>query len=209
MRPITDDPALPRVLLIGDSISIGYTVPVRTILAGKANVHRPLTNCGATINGLRNLDLWLGNTKWDVIHFNFGLHDLKFTGPNNERLCDPSEGAQRVPIQEYEKNLDSITRRLKKTGAAVIWRNTTPVPPGAKGRIAGDSKRYNEAAAQIMTKHEIPTHDMYSFSVKHMDEIMLKANVHFSPAGSEQLAGMVADRVSAALERRKLTDDQE
>src|SRR5512137_2492523 len=39
--PVSDDPKLPRVLLIGDSISIGYTLPVRKLLAGKANVHRP------------------------------------------------------------------------------------------------------------------------------------------------------------------------
>jgi hypothetical protein len=41
LDPINDDPALPRVLLIGDSISMGYTLPVRTALKGKANVHRP------------------------------------------------------------------------------------------------------------------------------------------------------------------------
>ena len=48
MAPVEDIAGLPRVLLIGDSISIGYTVPVREILKGKANVHRPLTNCGPT-----------------------------------------------------------------------------------------------------------------------------------------------------------------
>ena len=48
MAKIEDVAGLPRVLLIGDSISIGYTVPVRELLKGKANVHRPLTNCGPT-----------------------------------------------------------------------------------------------------------------------------------------------------------------
>lgn len=43
-REIKDAPGLPRVLLIGDSISIGYTEPVRMELAGKANVHRIPTN---------------------------------------------------------------------------------------------------------------------------------------------------------------------
>src|SRR2546422_541914 len=65
MQEIQDDPKLPRVLLIGDSISIGYTVPVRELLQSKANVHRPLTNCGPTTNGLANLDKWLGGGKWD------------------------------------------------------------------------------------------------------------------------------------------------
>ena len=40
-EPIQDNPALPRVLLIGDSISIGYTLPVRELLDGRANLHRP------------------------------------------------------------------------------------------------------------------------------------------------------------------------
>lgn len=42
--PVADDPDLPRVLLIGDSISIGYTKPTRQLLAGKANVHRVPSN---------------------------------------------------------------------------------------------------------------------------------------------------------------------
>src|SRR5262245_2767243 len=74
---VVDDPKLPRVLLVGDSISIGYTLPVRTLLKGKANVHRVPENGGPTTNGLAKLSAWLGNGKWDVIHFNFGLHDLK------------------------------------------------------------------------------------------------------------------------------------
>ena len=65
---VKDDPALPRVLLIGDSISVGYTVAVREALAGKVNVHRPAANCGPTTRGLTHLDKWLGKGKWDVIH---------------------------------------------------------------------------------------------------------------------------------------------
>ena len=48
LAPIVDVAGLPRVLLIGDSISIGYTLPVREALKGKANVHRPAGNCSST-----------------------------------------------------------------------------------------------------------------------------------------------------------------
>ena len=75
---VTDDPKLPRVLLIGDSISIGYTLPVRELLKGKANLHRIPVNGGPTITGLEKLKGWIGDGKWDIIHFNWGLHDLKF-----------------------------------------------------------------------------------------------------------------------------------
>src|SRR5271168_1054472 len=71
LAAIKDEPALPRVLLIGNSISIGYTLPTRKLLAGKANVHRIATNGGPTTNGLKNLASWLGAGKWDVIHFNW------------------------------------------------------------------------------------------------------------------------------------------
>src|SRR5690349_10757201 len=76
LAPIEDRPGLPRVLIIGDSISVGYTLPVRELLKDKANVHRIPVNGGPTIRGLANLDTWLGTGKWDVIHFNWGLHDV-------------------------------------------------------------------------------------------------------------------------------------
>jgi hypothetical protein len=54
---VQDDPQLPRVLLIGDSVSRGYTQAVRKALAGKANVHRAPANCGPTASGLKNIDV--------------------------------------------------------------------------------------------------------------------------------------------------------
>src|ERR1700736_5093714 len=103
-REIQDAPGLPRVLLIGDSISIGYTEPVRTILTGKANVQRIPENGAATLTGVKNLDQWLGTAKWDVIHFNFGLHDLK----------QMDDGKHQVSLPDYETNLRTIVKRLRK-----------------------------------------------------------------------------------------------
>ena len=77
LQQIEDDPKLPRVLLIGDSISMGYTLPVRALLKDKANVHRPPTNCSSTTSALKNLDAWLGHGKWDVIHLPKNVHFTK------------------------------------------------------------------------------------------------------------------------------------
>src|SRR5512143_835886 len=63
---VADVPDLPCVLLIGDSISMCYTLPVREKLKSVANVHRPLENCGDTERGLANLADWIGKGKWDV-----------------------------------------------------------------------------------------------------------------------------------------------
>jgi lysophospholipase L1-like esterase len=194
--PVTDDPALPRVLLIGDSISIGYTVAAREALAGKANVHRAPTNCGPTIRGLEQLDVWLGDGRWDVIHFNWGLHDLK-------RI----EGKHQVPIGEYEKNLRELVRRLKKTGAVLIWCSTTPVPEGCTPpRTNEDTVAYNAVAKKIMDENGIAIDDLYAFALPRLKEIQQPANVHFTPEGSAVLARQVAAAIAKALDTRKAKD---
>ena len=201
MAKIEDISGLPRVLLIGDSISIGYTVPVREILKGKANVHRPLTNCGPTTKGLAEIDKWLGDGNWDIIHFNWGLHDLKYLGSQGQNLADPKapDSRQQVPIDKYEANLKKLVARLKKTGAKLIWRSTTPVPKGAKGRVVGDAAKYNAVAKKIMEQHGIVIDDQYSFALGKLKEIQLPANVHFSKEGSRALARQAAAMIEKAL----------
>ena len=202
--PENIDPDLPNVLLIGDSISIGYTLATRAQLKGQANVFRPPTNCGPTTKGVEALESWLGDRKWDVIHFNFGLHDLKYMGPNNQNLADPKlqTSKPQVAIKDYEKNLKQIATRLKKTGATVIWRETTPVPEGAKGRVVGDSKKYNQVAAKVMEDvGGIMIDPMFQFAKDHVEQ--LPANVHYSKAGSEKLAEHVAEIVRKAIAARK------
>ncbi len=205
MTPVEDIKGLPRVLLIGDSISIGYTVPAREALRGKANVHRPLTNCGPTTRGLEGLSQWLGDTDWDIIHFNWGLHDLKYLGPDGGNLANPkdSKNHQQVPPREYEKNLRQLVSQLEKTNATLIWRNTTPVPDGSKGRVEGDAATYNEIAERIMAEHGIEIHDMYSEVKPHMETLMLpNGNVHFTKEGSEKLGNDVADVITKALQQK-------
>ena len=188
---VEDDPALPRVLLIGDSISMGYTLPTRELLQGKANVHRPKANCGPTSRGVKQIDAWLGEGKWDVIHFNFGLHDLKIM----------EDGNHQVPIDQYEDNLRQLVERMKETGATLIWCSTTPVPEGELNppRSDADVVAYNQVAAQIMEEHGVAIDDLYSFALPQLAEIQRPANVHFTPDGSEVLAEKVAEAIEAAL----------
>ena len=200
LAPIEDDPALPRVLIIGDSISMGYTLPTRKLLQGKANLHRPPTNCGPTTKGLSEIDDWLGEGKWDVIHFNWGLHDLKYMNEKGQ-LVAVEQGKQQVPIEQYTKNLDELVKRLKQTGATLIWRNTTPVPEGAKGRLPADAVNYNVAAARVMAAHKVQIHDLWSFAKEHEKQIQQPRNVHYTKEGSEKLADQVAKVIQAALER--------
>lgn len=191
--PVTDDPKLPRVLLIGDSISIGYTIPVRKLLEGKANVHRIWENGGPTSNGLAKIDTWLAPGKWDVIHFNWGLHDLKQVN-----------GKYQVPLEEYEKNLTELVKKLKTPGAKLIWATTTPVPEGDQKppRKAEDPPRYNAVAKKIMDENGVAIDDLYAFALPKVKEIQLISNVHYTPKGYQALGEEVAKAIQAALEKK-------
>jgi acyl-CoA thioesterase-1 len=197
---IEDKPGLPRVLLIGDSISIGYTLAVREELSSVANVHRPATNCGPTTRGVAEIDKWLGDGKWDVIHFNFGLHDLKYVDDEGKNAA-PDKGHVQVSADDYQKNLETIVGRMKKTGAKLIFATTTPVPEGAQARIKGDEKKYNEIAKEVMKKHGVAIDDLHAFSLPKLDEIQLPANVHFKPEGSKQLGKQVAHSILGLYEK--------
>jgi acyl-CoA thioesterase-1 len=112
---------LPRVLLIGDSISMGYTLPVRELLRGKANVHRPPLNCRSTRQSVERIDEYLGAGRWDVIHFNCGIHDLTLLDSTGKAASEADGGTVQVPLDEYRRNLEQIIARLKNTGATLIW----------------------------------------------------------------------------------------
>ena len=195
---VVDDSQLPRVLLIGDSISIGYTADVRELLADEANVHRIPQNGGPTSRGLAKLDDWLGDKPWDVIHFNWGLHDLRQMGKDFAASKGRSDERQ-VPPDEYEANLRALVGRLKKTGAKLIWCSTTPVPEGARGRVPGDEVLYNKIAARIMNEEQIEINDLYAFAKPQLEQIQQQADVHYTPAGSRVLAKQVAAKIEGAL----------
>lgn len=191
MDPIQDVAGLPRVLLIGDSISIGYTLPVRKLMEGKANVHRIPTNGGPTKNGVANITKWLGTSKWDVIHFNWGIHDLKYM-PDGKRQVEPTD---------YEANLRSLVATLKKTGAKLIWATTTPIPEGELNppRKFGQVKEYNDIAARVMAENGVAIDDLNAHITPQLATMQNPRDVHYTSAGSVYLAKQVAEEIGKAL----------
>jgi lysophospholipase L1-like esterase len=181
---VKDDTKLPRVLLIGDSVSRGYTQPTRKALEGKANVHRAPANCGPTASGLKNLDVWLGEGKWDVIHFNFGIHD------------------RGTPAADYVKRLEAIVARLEKTGAKLIWASTTPIPDNpAQKQTAQSIVEKNSLAAEVMKRHGIPTDDLFAAMTPRLKEFQPPLDVHFTGAGYDFLGAKVGESVLSVLNR--------
>ena len=195
MKAIADVPSLPRVLLIGDSISIGYTLQVRKLLAGRANVHRVPNNAQSSGVGLKKLETWLAGGKWDVIHFNFGLHDAKL----------PPEGINHAPPEIYEQNLRKIVARLRATGAKVIWASTTPVPLGgnlAPNRRFADVAIYNAIAARVMRETGVAIDDLNAVVTPHFEKVGRPRDVHFTEEGYAILGAAVAQSVGAQLPKR-------
>lgn len=200
-----DAPVKKRVLLLGDSISIGYTPVVQKKLAEEATVLRPMRgdkpeNCSDTVSGTKNIDRWLqiDGGHWDVIHFNWGLHDVKHMsgGKPSDSASDPPNST----VEAYEKQLREIVGKLKATGAKLIFATTTPAPEGAKPyRSNADVQKYNEAALRIMKENNIAVDDLYTFVKERQDKIQRPQNVHFTAEGSEQLGEEVAKAIRQAL----------
>lgn len=200
---------LPHVLILGDSISIGYTPDVRQMLDGEAVVVRPMRdaerpeNCEGTTYGLASVDRWLalGDGSWDVIHFNFGLHDLKRVAPSTGDPSTNPDHPRQADVDTYEKQLRAIVERLRASGAALVFATTTPVPEGkvSPHRDPADVERYNAAAKRVMAEAGIPVNDLYAFALPQIDEIQTPVNVHFTPEGSRALAEEVARHIRTAL----------
>ena len=199
--------ALPKVLIIGDSISIGFTPHVVEQLDGKAVVKHHKGNAQHTGTGLKQLDQWIGNTKWDVMHFNWGLWDLCYRHPKSkvQGKRDKVNGTLTTTLEQYEKNLDKLVSRLKKTDAKLIWAHTTVVPEEEAGRIVGDDKKYNEVAAKIMKKYGITINDLNSLSREFPSDLFSKpGDVHYTQDGYQKIAKQVTAHILTILE-----DEQE
>ena len=190
-----DDPSLPRVLLVGDSISIGYTPRVRRSLNGEANVHRPTTNCRWSAFGLEHIDTWVGEAEWDVVHFNFGLWD--WYGWSQEIKATP---------ESYAASLEGIVTKLKeRTDATLIFATTTPpcVGPEKKVKLViseARAKEFNDAAIAVMKKHGVLVNDLGKAIGADREKYQLGADdVHYNEAGRDLLAAQVSETVRAAI----------
>lgn len=174
--------SLPKVLIVGDSISEGYYPYVRSNLANVAETHRPEGNHGATWDGLKHLREWLEGRDWDVIHFNFGLHDI-----------------HRSTIEQYEANLTQIVEQLKQTKARLIFATSTPVLEGTPTFLKGSAMPYNEVARRVMERAGgIALDDLHSFASAHPGYQRPK-DLHFTDQGYAALGNEVADSIIRAL----------
>ena len=156
---------LPRVLVLGDSFYQNLTNSAVKEFKDRAQV--VYANPGDSSYALAHLDELLGEDKWSVIHFSFGIADMCYKHPHlkDVRALSKAAGGVRVSSPElYEKNLDELVRRLKATGAKIIWASSIPpVSPGG-GFInydPGSEVEYNRIAAKVMAAQSVTVNDMH------------------------------------------------
>ena len=182
---------LPRVLLVGDSITRGYYKDVETRLKGKASVSRLTTSKSLGDPGyIAEVQLVLGATKFDVIHFNNGLHGWGYTE------------------EQYAKSFPELLAVFRKgaPGAKLIWATTTPVRVADKlSEISEKTERVkarNKLAAEVMTSEKIPTDNLFAVLESH-PELYSRDGVHLNAKGTTALAEQVAASVSKLLDAGK------
>jgi lysophospholipase L1-like esterase len=193
------DAKLPKVVLIGDSIRMGYAPFVIEAFKGKATVISNKANGGDSARVLANLDDWAISEQPDVVHFNCGLHDLKVSRKTQQ---------PQVPLDQYEPNLKKIVERLQKeTKAKLIFATTTPIVDSRHAKRKGefdrreaDVLRYNEVAEKVMKDANVEINDLHALVVKEGSEKMLRSDgTHYEVANSRKLAKQVTDAVTKRL----------
>lgn len=185
---VKDDPSLPRVLIIGDSISRAYTAEVRRQLIGKANVHRAPANCGPTEKFLTDGEIWLqqnGSNRWDYIIFNFGIHDGK-------------------KLEGYETRLHQIIARLRQTGARdIFWVRTTPwglnesVLAGPEGDASRTANTISDQVAAYESLTVLDAHAVLAPLIP--TELNRKDYTHWSEPANRTLGQFIAKSLAPHL----------
>jgi len=195
-------PDLPKVVLVGDSIRLGYAPIVAKQLEGKAVIVSPPANGGDSINVLKNLEAWVIRAQPAIVHFNCGIHDTKLF---------KKTGKFQVSPEQYEANLRKIVERIRKeTKAKVIFATTTPIMDerAAKSRTKADYelldasiRQYNVIAAKVMKELDVPVIDLNALltDADIRAKLMSSDGVHFQTEGREELGKSVAAFIAKQL----------
>ena len=189
---------LPRVLLVGDSIRMGYAPIVAKKLDGIAVVYSAKENAGDTATTLKQIDGWLAEAKPLIVHWNNGLHDLKLAKKTK---------THQVPLTDYSTNLKKLLETMRKSTTHVIFATTTPIIDDRHAlrkadfdRFDADVKKFNMTASETLLPLGIPIHDLNRIVQDGDPTKMLgKDGTHYTPAGYERLADAVVDVIKRQL----------
>lgn len=180
-----------QVLLIGDSIRVGYCDYVKEQLKDIADVYYPPENCRNTQYIITSLRSWLGlcdPEKIDVIHFNAGQWDVAHWSGIGDSL---------TPLQDYGKNIEKIIKimHLLFPNAKIIFALTTPMNSNASSLINPRTTKeiilYNEKAKAVCKENGIEVNDLFSLC-ENWGADMYKDYAHFVDKGYQSIAKQVS-----------------
>ena len=193
------------VLIIGDSVSWGYTKPVEQAMPcaeHARNAHNGANARNSTYL-LNQLPQYFANGKqYAVIHFNVGLWDIAHVS-TDARKPFILGSVDRYPIttspEDYRLNLQAIIDSLHsmQPNAVLIFATTTGVPPNSPGRRPEDVDTYNTIAKQVMDENNIPIDDLNAWIEPYPFLHKTGHNMaHFTPEGYQLIAQKVVDTLS-------------
>lgn len=167
------------MLVIGDSISMGYT-PALVLLFPDMQVIHNVDNAQFSRKGRALIDGWVAHApRWSVCTINHGLHDIR---PRNS-----------TTVEEYVDNLRYELEVLKDNCDKVLFINSTNLPvniDAVKYRVY-DLPVFNQAAEDLMNELNVPVCDLYTLTVgmsSYYVDAELQMNPHFTSEGSYKLA---------------------
>ena len=184
-----------KIVLLGDSIRMGYDKYVKEALSGVAEVCYPEENCRYAENLLRFAHEWKLKGEWgddvDLVRWNAGLWDvLELFGDEPLSTKD-----------YYESVIPRIDRRLRMLfpNAKIVFATSTPViewkcAPHFK-RHNATIEEYNEIAKRALAESGTRINDLYRL-MKSAPDSYHSDSVHFY---TDEGTALIGGRVLAVI----------
>jgi hypothetical protein len=180
-----------KVLLIGDSIRLGYRSFVGELLKDEAVIHGPDENCRFSAYTLWNLDNWAPARDYDVIQWNNGQWDT----------CHMADGQIHTPLPRYIELQERIANILQSRTTCLIFATTTPVWPeqftaaSCHQRRNEDIISYNMAAKKLCVNMGIQINDLHAAIAVDVKRYINEDMVHLTEEGNRVCAEKVAELI--------------
>ena len=214
-----EDPLLPRILLLGDSISGGYFPGVRQRLDGQATVlgetaftglgkaaYRFYTSPAALKEG--GLATFLAERgPFDIVHFNMGIHEFAWINAPNylkgKKLTEADPANVKTEADAYAARLRDVVALMRKAGAVPVFATSTATK--ADGVIdhmpyyLSNCQAFNAVAERTMRELDVPVVDIYGMIQPRIEEFILSDLIHFNGEASTQMANLIATQLKSQL----------
>ena len=181
-----------KVMLIGDSIRLGYQAKVSAQLASDTILTGPEENCRFSAYTLFNLSAWVPDDDFDVIQWNNGQWDT----------CYMPDGNIHTPLTAYLELQKRIASILLKKTRRLIFATTTPVWPeqfksgSIHPRRNEDIKAYNSAAVDLARGLGAEINDLHSHIASDVKQYISEDMVHLTNVGNDLCARCVAAKIN-------------